>query len=222
MNKDEWLAPLLLSFEAQADLALAKSMEAYMKDKFSFYGVPSSLRKELFKIHLQTYGMPDDASFESIVRSLWLDEHRELQYGAQEMIKRKKWMKKKESIDLIEDLITPRSWWDTVDFLSGTLVGEHVQHHPSSLKRVIDWNKSGHLWLIRSSILFQLKYGHKTDMELLERLIVPHQESTEFFLQKAIGWALRQASKFKTEDVRSILERTSLKPLSVREASKYL
>ncbi len=198
-------------------------MEAYMKNQFSFIGTSSELRKQVLKQHIQDHQLPADNQFEAIVKSLWLLKKRELNYCAQEMELRKKWFQKKESIHLIEWMIINDSWWDTVDFIAASLAGGYFTSFPDQ-KEIItrQWNNSNNMWLVRSSIIFQLKYKEKVDLELLSELLTPHLDSKEFFIQKAIGWSLRQVSKTFPEFVRVFIASHDLKPISRREAIKYI
>jgi len=168
-------------------------------------------------------GLPNDETFEAELHRCWLDPHREMQYVAMECMDRKKWYRREHAIALIEWMITERSWWDTVDYIAASLSGQYFQHFPQyTAPTVKRWNASENLWLIRSSILFQLKYKDKVDKQLLTTLIIPHLDSKEFFLQKAIGWALRQVSKTDAAFVRSFVDSYSLKSVSLREAKKYI
>lgn len=214
---------LTKTFEANRNPEKAIWMEDYMKGQFEFYGLYSTLRKDLTKEVIQATGLPEDEVFQDEIQSCWSDTHREVQYAAQELVHRKKWWKREDSIDLIEEMITSRSWWDTVDFIASNLCGSYFRIHPDQIEVIIPrWNASDDMWLIRSSILFQLKYKTDTDLSLLESLVVPHLGSKEFFIQKAIGWVLREVSKHNPDFVSEFIERYPLKPVSLREAKKYI
>lgn len=130
---------------------------------------------------------------------------------------------KKESMEKLERLITIKSWWDTVDLLASVLVGELCMRYPELIDSYIHKLAEDHnIWLARTSILFQLKYKERTDAELLGKIIVKNSKSKEFFINKAIGWALREYSKTNPEWVRKFIGDTTLHPLSIREGSKYL
>lgn len=123
----------------------------------------------------------------------------------------------------MEELITSKSWWDTVDTLAQKAVGKIARSFPDVIEENIEfWNDSDHLWLQRSAILFQLKYKEQTNEDLLYRYIITHSQSKEFFIQKAIGWALREYSKTNPDSVRQFMEKHPLSKLSVREGSKYI
>ena len=123
----------------------------------------------------------------------------------------------------MEQLITKKSWWDTVDMLAQKQVGWIAKNHPEVIEETIEkWSVSDHLWLRRSAILFQLKYKENTNEELLYRYIIINAESEDFFIQKAIGWALREYSKTNPQSVRDFIANHQLAKLSVREGSKYI
>lgn len=214
---------LLKALQIHASEEKRKGMEAYMRTQFTFIGVPSELRKELLKNHIKVHGLPADDDFKRVIKTLWMADQRELNYCAQELVIRKKWFKKEESLSLIEWMITHRSWWDTVDFIAATIAGAYfIEFKHKSESMAMRWNRSPDMWLIRASLLFQLKYNEKVNLNLMTELIVPHLGSDEFFIQKAIGWALRQVSKTYPAYVRQFITAHKLKPVSQREAIKYV
>jgi 3-methyladenine DNA glycosylase AlkD len=129
----------------------------------------------------------------------------------------------RDTIKLIEYCIVHKSWWDTVDYLNSYGSGMYFKKFPE-LKEALTsgWNRSGNIWLNRSSLLFQLKYKTETDTELLGRYIKRLSSSKEFFIQKAIGWVLREYSKTDAAWVRRFIRENKLAALSVKEGSKYL
>jgi 3-methyladenine DNA glycosylase AlkD len=123
---------------------------------------------------------------------------------------------------LLERLITTKSWWDSVDSIA-PLVGELARKYPELVEENINhWSKHDNYWLRRASILFQLKYKDETNEALLYDYMVKNADSKEFFIQKAIGWALREYSKTNPKSVKAFIEGNQLAPLSIREGSKYL
>jgi 3-methyladenine DNA glycosylase AlkD len=200
----------------------AKRMSAYMKNLFPFAGIPSPLRKSLSKEFLK-HKFTDEAEIRSAVKQLWDLPEREFQYLAIELMSRKKKYWTEEWLGLIENLILSKSWWDTVDGLAASIAGIYFLKFPGKKKQSINqWIASENMWLNRTAIIFQLKYKKDVDQHLLTESILRHNNSGEFFHQKAIGWALRQYSKFNPEWVARFLKEHQLKPLSIREASKYL
>jgi 3-methyladenine DNA glycosylase AlkD len=129
----------------------------------------------------------------------------------------------KNDIDKLESLLIKKSWWDSVDIMAESLVGSLCLLNPGLINsHVLKWNKNKNIWLVRTSILFQLKYKKDTDTQILTAVITTNSNTNEFFINKAIGWALREYSKTNQEWVKDFIDNHSLNKLSVREASKYL
>jgi 3-methyladenine DNA glycosylase AlkD len=125
-------------------------------------------------------------------------------------------------METIEKLITTKSWWDSVDAIN-IVVGHIAMKYPEVKEGILSkWKKSDNIWLNRVSIVFQLKYKEKTDTEFLSKAILHNSKTDEFFINKAIGWALREYSKTNKEWVRNFIESHELSKLSVREGSKYI
>ncbi|MCK5077528.1 MAG: DNA alkylation repair protein, partial [Calditrichia bacterium] len=116
-----------------------------------------------------------------------------------------------------------KSWWDTVDFIATNLVGPLFEKYSELIiPYTKKWMDSGNIWLQRTSILFQLKYKEKTDFKLIIGFIQQCSSSNEFFIQKAIGWILREYSKTDASTVIEFVKNNKLAPLSEREALKWL
>lgn len=129
----------------------------------------------------------------------------------------------KEDIGLLEYLITNKSWWDSVDFIASTMVGAYFIKFPNEIQSVIPrWMKSESMWLKRTCIIFQLKYRDKVDLKLLSTVIIKCLGSKEFFINKAIGWALREVSKTNAEWVIDFANKYELSGLSRREALRLI
>ncbi len=212
---------LINSFHENRNYEKANSMKAYMKDQFEFLGIQkdqrSSLQKEFIKDAKKTKEVDWD-----IVFTLWNLPEREFQYIAMDYIVSLKDNLNKEDIYNVEKLITEKSWWDTVDLLSSKVVGTLCLKYPELIEVVSSWSESDNMWLKRSSILFQLKYKEKTNVEVLKEIILNNNMDNEFFIAKAIGWILREYSKTNPDWVKEFIENNHLQKLSVREGSKYI
>jgi 3-methyladenine DNA glycosylase AlkD len=218
-----YLQPLVALFEQHADPETAVAMRAYMRDQFPFLGLKSPLRQALFKQFLAEPGLPAPSDLEVIVRDLWHLPPREYQYVAQELLHRLRHHLTPESVDLLEYLLTTKSWWDTVDGLASHAAGGLFQRFPQTRAETVQrWRHSDNFWLRRTTLLFQLGYKAETDKGLLFSLIQDNLDETEFFIQKAMGWALREYSKSNAAAVRDFVAHTPLPPLSEREALKWL
>lgn len=201
----------------------AVPMEKYLKNQFPFLGIKTPERRVLAKVVFNKIGIKNHPLDEAFVLALWDQTEREYQYTAIDYLTKLVKQLKKEHISLLETLITTKSWWDTVDLLASNLVGPLVMQNKELIPQVIeDWATDDNMWLRRSALLFQLKYKQATDESLLYRYIIANANSGEFFIQKAIGWALREYSKTNPESVKQFISNHTLKPLSVREGSKYI
>ncbi len=210
-------------FAAHADPAQAGPMKRYMRDQFEYLGIKSPQFKELIKTHLAEHGLPPVAELDAIVRDLWVLPKREYQYAATSLIGKLEKTLPGDFIETFEYLLVTKSWWDTVDTLSGGPLGVHFQRHPKVRKTYLaKWRKSEDFWLRRACILFQLNYKQDTDFDLLCEIIRENLGSKEFFINKAIGWALRQYTRVDPQAVRDFVAATPLSPLSAREAVKWL
>jgi 3-methyladenine DNA glycosylase AlkD len=215
---DEFIA--LMYQHSNAEQAV--SMAAYMKDKFPFLGIRkpdrAQLQKEFLKVLSKSPGIDWD-----FVMLLWDLPEREFQYLAMDYLVLMKKHFQSEDMDQLWQMITKNSWWDTVDLLASHLVGTICTSFPELIdSHILTWADSDNLWLRRTAILFQLKYKASTDSVLLGRIILKNSSTKEFFINKAIGWALREYSKTNREWVKSFIDTHTLTPLSVREASRYL
>lgn len=201
----------------------SKNMCAYMKNKFDFIGLMSKKRRDLVRVYKKSndYFSLEDLHKDS--KKIWSLNEREFQYIYLDFLKKHKKKLTEESIEVIEYLITNKSWWDTVDLIAAHLVGELFKKYPILIEKYHEkWQNSNNIWLQRSLILFQLKYKEDTDEVLLFQIINENLGSEEFFINKAIGWALREYSKTNKDVVAIFVKNAKLSNLSKREASKYL
>jgi len=211
------------AFQSAGDAKRAAQQSAYMRDQFSFLGIAANARKETLKPFFRKENRPRKKDLEIVVKTLWQKPEREYQYAAQELAS--KYLRESEikDIELFEWMITTKSWWDTVDFIAATLVGNYFHHYPESLKEINEkWLKSGNIWLQRSTLIFQLKYKDQVNDQLLKANILALSGSKEFFINKAIGWALREYGKVNPQWVKSFVGKTGLSNLSRREALKRI
>lgn len=211
-------------FKLHANQEYALKCSTYMRNKFSFYGIQSQKRKEIQKqFYPKINEIPVSERWDFIIEC-WAREEREWQYFAIDWMN--SWKKKSfVSTDIyqLEKLIIQKSWWDSVDAIASNILGEWIKCFSEEFQTVLkDWREDDNFWLHRSSLIFQLKYKNEVDTELLEELIHQYKSNNEFFIQKAIGWSLRQLSKTNPERVKSILINQEIKGLALREASKYL
>lgn len=211
-------------FENNADPSQAPAMKKYMRNQFEYLGIKSPQFKVLMKEHVTTNGLPSISDLDVILRDLWSLPEREFQYAATSLLGRFEKEIPAKLIKTMEYMIITKSWWDTVDTISGGTLGVHFRRFPEVRgKYLAKWRKSENFWLRRVTILFQLNYKQDTDFDLLCELINENLGSKEFFINKAIGWALRQYARTDPKTVKKFVTATKgLHPLSRREAMKHL
>ncbi|MBC1635966.1 DNA alkylation repair protein [Listeria welshimeri] len=208
-------------FRTNRSLEEAGPMEAYMKNQFTFLGIKAGKRKKLLAGFIKENGAPTDLLDYVIV--LFKEEEREFQHVAIDLLSRYGKEQPREAIQVYEKLIVTKSWWDTVDGLAGTIISNHFKLYPDLIPTYNEaWINGENIWLARTAILFQLKYKEQTDTELLFSNCEKWLGSKEFFIQKAIGWALRQYAKVDSDAVRIFVNTHPLAPLSRREALKHI
>ena len=216
------LQELTARFKAHANPAHAEPMAAYMKGHFHYLGIKSPLRRELQKDFLKQVPNPDRSVDNGIVEALWALDAREYQYVAIDLLIKCAKYGPEDAIDVYEKLVLDRSWWDSVDMLA-KVIGIHFSKYPHLIHpRVNAYLDSEEMWLQRIALLFQLHYKQQTNWELLEHCILYCIGSKEFFIQKAIGWALRQYSRVNPDQVEAFIASHPLAPLSKREGLKYI
>ena len=203
------------------DSKVAFGAQAYMKDIAPFLGVKTPERRKLFKEIFKELPMPTSKELGETSRALWKLREREYHYAACDLIDfflesaDKSFLK-----DHVEYLITQKSWWDTVDTLGSVAISPLTIKYPSiSLMR--SWNKSSNMWLNRAAIQHQRGRKTNTDIPLLLEFLDAHADESEFFIAKAIGWALRDLSRVNNSAVKKFLKaHPELNRVAVREAQK--
>ena len=219
------ISQLIQSFEAAQNRERAKQMERYMRDNFFFYGIMASERKN--KIKQFKLALPQEIPYmekTNIIKGMWEHPKREMQLGAVDWMLT--WKQKEytaEMIDLLEYLIITKSWWDSVDSIASNLVGRYAAKFPKEFHdKALTWRKSPNFWLNRSCLIYQLKYRENTNLEWLSSCILEFKTNKEFFIQKAIGWSLREVSKLNPDWVKKEVDRQQLQGLAKREALRLL
>ncbi|MDI5889203.1 DNA alkylation repair protein [Flavobacterium yafengii] len=212
------------AFEANKNPENAFAMAKYMKNNFPFFGIKTEERRRIFKEIWKENKNEVSANARAIVLELYSKKEREFHYCAIEiLIKELKGNYIKDDILLIEKILVNNSWWDSVDTISKYILGEYLLEFPLETKNVIElFSESENIWLNRSAILFQLGYKQKTNADFLFSECLKQAHSKEFFIQKAIGWALREYAKTNPETVKNFVLNNNLKPLSTKEALKNI
>ena len=198
-------------------------MAAYMKSIAPFFGIKAPDRKVIARELFDAYKTLPFKQLPALVKALCAQPERELHYLAMDWLYYRRKEFTPQTIHIIVWMLGHKSWWDTVDFIATRCLGVWAEMYPQeaapAMQQLI---RSDNIWLARSAIIHQMHYGRRTDTALLSAAILPHASSKEFFLQKAIGWALRHYARTNAAWVRAFTDATPLAALSRREARKYL
>jgi 3-methyladenine DNA glycosylase AlkD len=194
-----------------------------MRNQFAFAGVPSPVRKQLLKNFLAGHPLPTGVDVSVVAWQGWQYAEREMHYCTMESL----WVWRRRlrpgDEDWLAGLITRSSWWDTVDYLAATIAGDFFRRYTALQREIPDqWLATDNMWLQRAAILYQLKYRELTDEARLFDYCRQLAEHPDFFIRKAIGWALRQYARTSPHAVQNFVDQTPLSPLSRREALKHL
>ncbi|KXS36808.1 MAG: hypothetical protein AWU54_2366 [Candidatus Frackibacter sp. T328-2] len=220
---DEYIEDITKAYLEKANPEYAPKMEQYMRNKFEFFGIKAQPRRKATRKFMRKNNRPSYDEVDIVIKKLWNLSEREYQYFAMELLERYRNEFTKDIIKLFEYMITDKSWWDTIDRISKKLVGEYFKFFPGERDYYIEsWIDSGDIWLQRTTLLFQLAYKEDTDVQLLFNLIKRLKDIDEFFIQKAIGWSLREYSKIDPEIVKRFINEHELSSLSRREGLKVI
>lgn len=222
------LAKLRKALKQAADPAKAPAMQAYMKSAMPYHGVQNAPRVAVCNAVFADVKFETAADWEAQVLAIWRGaKFREERYGALHLAgdKRARAFQRPAAVKMYEEMIVTGAWWDYVDGIASHRIGQILRDYPAPMRRkMLSWSKSPDMWKRRTSILCQLGYKGDTDLDLLYSCIEPSLGSKEFFLQKAIGWALRQYAWTDAGEIRRYVQRNRerLSALSVREALKNI
>lgn len=225
MQKHPWVETVTQRFEGAKNPIIAAPMSAYMKHHFPFHGITSKHRESLLKELINKENLPPYADLQKICYQLWQLPEREYTYAALSLLSKYSKSLVPSDILWIIDLITQKSWWDTVDTLAGNILSTLINRFPETLwPNFQPLTESDNFWLNRTAIIVQLKSRGNTDTDFLTSAILPHMHNKEFFLRKAIGWSLRQYARYNPQWVIDFVNQYDdhLSGLSKREALKRL
>lgn len=220
----ERIADLRNALEPLADEANATQMAAYMKDQFPFLGIKAQDRRQAQRPTINALKGATGDELVGFATACWLEPEREFQYAAADALRKHARALASVHLDEIKALISTKAWWDTVDALAVHVVGPMVAAD-HALDDVMDqWIENDDLWLARTAILHQLMYKDDTDADRLFAYADKRAEDTEFFIRKALGWAMRQYARTNPEAVRRYVAANDdrLSGLTKREALKHL
>ncbi|MFI5492172.1 DNA alkylation repair protein [Actinoplanes sp. NPDC051859] len=221
---DEVLDRLVRSYRGARDPERAGQAAAYMRDQFAFLGIASPARRALDRSVRAGLPRPTEDDLRAVAVTCWALDEREFQYFACDWLRAQVKVPGPEFLATVRTLITTKSWWDTVDALATRVVGGLVARHPQLRGEMDAWIVDDDMWVVRTAILHQLHYGTATDTARLFGYCSRQASHPDFFIRKAIGWALRQYARTDPDAIRAYLAThgSELSPLSVREAAKHL
>ena len=218
---------LFADLRAAADGERAAQMAAYMRDQFRYLGVQTPARRKISRPFLNAAKKERLLDWD-FVDVCWRAEEREFQYVAADYLRKVRHLLTVADLPRVRGLAVTKPWWDTVDSLNAT-VGSVVARSaeaqsPEGRDLILEWARDESMWVRRLAIDHQLQRKESTDVELLSSIIEANLGSVEFFIDKAIGWALRDYSKTNPGWVKNFIRQHhgKMAPLSIREASKYL
>ncbi|MFD1737160.1 DNA alkylation repair protein [Bacillus salitolerans] len=221
-----YVSELVNRFSVHQNREEADRMSQYMRRQFLYFGLRAPQMREITKLFLKDKGYPRLENLSDCIFQLYALPERELQIAALYLMDYKiKEQPDITDIETIEYLITNKSWWDTVDHIAQNHAGVYFKKFPEMIRVYSEkWLQSDNIWLKRTAILFQLKYKEETDEELLFSILSRSIGTKEFFINKAIGWALREYSKVNKEAVIAFIYKydEQLANLSKREGLKWL
>ncbi len=215
------------ALEREADATRARAMQAYMKSTMPYHGVPMPVVRALCKEAFAPLAFTSRSAWEREVRALWKGAlFREERYAAMTLtgVRAASAYQTPEAMPLYEMMIVTGAWWDLVDELATNRVGPILRSHPKEMKPLMRaWSKDDNMWKRRTSIICQARSRAQTDVPLLYACIEPSMDSKEFFLRKAIGWALREYAHVDAAEIARYVKKneTRLSGLSKREALKH-
>ncbi len=223
MSISEHVAQVRAELERVAVAADAAPMAAYMRDRNPYLGVKTPARRKASKQLVTASKSFEIDDVLDLVDALFAEREREFHYVGHDVLSASEKRLRATDLDRVRRLITTESWWDTVDAIAPT-VGAMVLQHPELLDDMDEWIDDADFWIARVAIIHQLRFKERTDVDRLFRYCLHRAADREFFIRKAIGWALRQYARTDPDAVRVFVDRhiEELSPLSVREATKHL
>lgn len=213
---------ILAEFKAHQNPNNAKKMQQYMRNQFVFLGIATPLRRQIIKPYFKNIDKQSNIDWQ-FIEQCWQSEYREMCYVALGYLRLMKNQLSYQDIDRLKYLAIHHSWWDSIDGLA-VIIGDLVLRYPQLTNHMIIWSQDNNFWLRRIAIIHQLLRKNRMDTELLAKIIINNLNQKEFFINKAIGWALRDYAKTNPDWVKTFIHQyqTQMTALSIREASKYL
>lgn len=210
--------------EAKANGTEAVKMAAYMKNQFPFLGLKSPVRRAAQKPLLEATKASTESELLSLAHLLFAEPEREFAYTACDLLRKHSRKLTAPALLDLRKFVQTESWWDTVDALATHPVGDLVRANSELSEDMDQWIHDEDMWVARTAILHQLMWKSDTDSERLFHYCDLRAEDKEFFIRKALGWALRQHARTEPEEVRAYVRANEdrLSGLTKREALKHI
>lgn len=217
-----WAEATRQALQPLADPHEAVGMQRYMKDIAPYLGIRSAPRRAAVKAAWKALPALDESGLAQFAQEMWRQPEREYQYAACDALD---WYRGDLSAEFlhapVRQLVSTKPWWDTVDSLGSAIITPLVIRHPELVDTMWEWLESGDIWLARAAIQHQRGKRDETDLHLLFAMCEVHIEDREFWLAKAIGWALRDVSAYWPADVQAFVDRhPAIAPVARREAQR--
>jgi 3-methyladenine DNA glycosylase AlkD len=217
------------ALKAEGNPAKAPQMQRYVKSEMPYYGVTAPVQRRIWRNVFAAHPVESCGELRGAALDLWRNaRYREERYAAIALTDLRRFADCQtfDAVPMYEEMIVTGAWWDYVDWIASHQLGAVLRHDPKRLKPLMRrWAQADDsLWKRRASILCQLRFKNEMDRELLYECIEPNLAHRDFFIRKAIGWALRQYAWTDAREVRRFVaaNRERLSPLSVREALKNI
>ena len=223
--KNEIIKIIVDKLKGNANASNAVQMQKYLKTSMPFYGVKSPILNEIVLEIKKTFLISNQEEYNVIITHIWEQSHREEKYISIKLARKWKKYITLDALHVYEKMIREGEWWDFIDPISVGLIGILLMKNRSKMSLILDkWIEDENLWIRRSAILAHLKHKENMDQDKLFNYCLQCAHEKEFFIQKAIGWVLREYSKTEPEIVRSFIEDNAsvLSNLSKREGMKWL
>ena len=226
--RDSLVTTLNSALAAAADPDRARAQQAYMKSTMPFFGITAPILQKICREAFNAYPCKDAAHWLQRIMAMWRQAtHREQRHCAIYLLSDRQcenWLSTRYLPEL-EEIIVTGAWWDFVDPVAANQFGRLLSKEPNTMVPILrTWSQDLTIWKRRTAMLAQLKFKQQTDFALLTELIEPSMDEKEFFLRKAIGWALREYSKTDPDAVISYVNANAdrMSGLSKREAFKVM
>ncbi len=210
------------AFAKKRNIIYAEQMQKYMRNQFIFFGIKTEERRNLLQLIIKKNTFPDYKDYLELANLLLEYDEREMNYAVIDLATNYKKVWDNQMLKLQNIIAYKKPWWDTVDASNSFIFKPFYKQNKNALEQLVLWNNSENIWIVRLSIIGQLGQKQKTDVALLSNNILKHNGSNEFFIQKAIGWALRDYASYDPHWVKNFANNYELKPLSKREALRKI